>query len=429
MGALLLCTQRIVLWLSLHNALHLHATGALSSAEGDVYSAPANCTLADLRRLINERLDEADFARFHRATGTGIGELLDRSQQWVTRARRGDKSAADTDEISFVRAFMSNCALYAHELNAYGLHPLRALLAERMFDAQRAQHGSASHPTWESFQRDGIIVLPNFNIASNLQGVGVDRPTATLLEMASGYRRVPLRWKRFTRTVHVAGDPQFYMHVDTFHPTWKVFVFAAGTQLENGPFHFVNGSHGAHTIGKLRWLYDRSRMHVHVDFVNHGTGSIYSMAEAASAATSAPPAQRTTTKGATAVLREGPYDDATHTVGRTASGAIRFVGFDPKQGPAGGASVAASLSSYGLPLPTPVLVAPGGSPTLVIVDTSCFHFRGYARPGAKREAARLDGRGGGCSGCIPRKNVYACIGSGIDTVSESTSETGSAGIC
>ena len=421
---------RLVLWLSLHNALHLHATGALySGLEGDLYSAPANCTLADLRRLVYERLDEADFARFHRATGTGIGELLDRSQQWVTRARRGDKSAADTDEISFVRAFMSNCALYAHELNAYGLHPLRALLAERMFDAQRAQHGSASHPTWESFQRDGIIVLPNFNIASNLQGVGVDRPTAMLLEMASGYRRVPLRWKRFTRTVHVAGDPQFYMHVDTFHPTWKVFVFAAGTQLENGPFHFVNGSHGAHTIGKLRWLYDRSRMHVHVDFVNHGTGSIYSMAEAASAATSAPPAQRTTTKGATAVLREGPYDDATHTVGRTVSGAIRFVGFDPKQGPAGGASVAASLSSYGLPLPTPVLVAPGGSPTLVIVDTSGFHFRGYARPGAKREAARLDGRGGGCGGCIPRKNVYACMGSAIDTVSESKSETGSTGIC
>ena len=193
-------SQRSVLWLSLLNALHLHATGAQSSGlEGDLYSAPANCTLADLRRLINERLDEADFARFHRATGTGIGELLDRSQQWVTRARRGDKSAADTDEISFVRAFMSNCALYAHELNAYGLHPLRALLAERMFDAQRAQHGSASHPTWESFQRDGIIVLPNFNIASNLQGVGVDRPTAMLLEMASGYRRVPLRWKRFTR--------------------------------------------------------------------------------------------------------------------------------------------------------------------------------------------------------------------------------------
>ena len=320
---------------------------------------------------------------------------------------------------------MSNCALYAHELNAYGLHPLRALLAERMFDAQRVQHGSASHSTWESFQRDGIIVLPNFNF----QGVGVDRPTAMLLEMASGYRRVPLRWKRFTRTVHVAGDPQFYMHVDTFHPTWKAFVFAAGTQQENGPFHFVNGSHGAHTIGKLRWLYDRSRRHVHIDVVDHGTGGIYSMAEAASAATSAPPAQRATTKGATAVLREGPYDDATHTVGRTVSSAIRFVGFDPKQGPAGGASVAASLASYGLPLPTPVLVAPGGSPTLVIVDTSCFHFRGYAQPGAKREAARLDGRGGGCGGCIPRKNVYACMGSAIDTVSESKSETGSTGIC
>ena len=57
------CTQRIVLWLSLHNALHLHATGAQSSGlKGDLYSAPANCTLADLRRLINERLDEVVFS-------------------------------------------------------------------------------------------------------------------------------------------------------------------------------------------------------------------------------------------------------------------------------------------------------------------------------------------------------------------------------
>lgn len=300
MGAQLLCTQRIVLWLSLHNALHLHATGAQSSGlEGDLYSAPANCTLADLRRLINERLDEADFARFHRATGTGIGELLDRSQQWVTRARRGDKSAADTDEISFVRAFMSNCALYAHELNAYGLHPLRALLAERMFDAQRAQHGSASHPTWESFQRDGIIVLPNFNIASNLQGVGVDRPTWYSDASGEGFGLSPRPAQM--ETLHKDGAC-----------CWRPAVLHA-------------------------------RRHIPSDL-------------------------------------EGICLRCWHAAGERPISLCQ--------------RLARSAHHRQAPL--------------------------ALRPGAKREAARLDGRGGGCSGCIPRKNVYACIGSGIDTVSEST---------
>ena len=45
--------------------------------------------------------------------------------------------------------------------------------------------------------------------------------------------------------------------MDTFIPSWKVFVFSR-TSHEQGPFHYVVGSH-RNTEGRLRWLFERSR--------------------------------------------------------------------------------------------------------------------------------------------------------------------------
>ena len=91
--------------------------------------------------------------------------------------------------------------------------------------------------------------------------------------------------------------------------------------------------------------------------------------------------------------------------GGVVPGAVRFNGFDPKEGTS---SVASALKYYELREPQPVLVRARAAPTLVIADTSGLHYRGYAKPGAQRVAARLDGAGGGCGGCIPRKNVFSC---------------------
>ena len=368
---------------------------ALASAGAQQpYAPPKNRTLADLQELALKHLNEADLRHFHKATGWRVAELFALSKQWI------EKASAMGTEARFVRAFMSNCALYAHELNACGLHALRALLGERLSSAHRLARHSDRHPLWSAMNRDGILVLPEFNVNGSRL---VTQNALELLRMVSGYRRVPSRWSRFKTYRHVAGDPQFYMHVDTLHPTWKVFLFGPGTTLRNGPFHYVNGSHGAHSAGKLRWLFERSRAHTSVTPTQQGNGVIFSMDEAAVATTSSPPG-RSGQAAPQQKLTEGPYTDATHGKGGAVSSAIRFSGFEPK---AGSSSVAAQLAGYELATPTPILVA-GKLPTLVIVDTSGLHYRGYASPGASRVSARLDGIGGGCGGCIPRKNVFTC---------------------
>ena len=47
------------------------------------------------------------------------------------------------------------------------------------------------------------------------------------------------------------SERQFYMHVDTFQPTYKVWIFA-NTTHNHGPFHYVRGSHH-NDERKLRW--------------------------------------------------------------------------------------------------------------------------------------------------------------------------------
>ena len=206
----------------------------------------------------------------------------------------------------------------------------------------------------------------------------------------------------------------------------QVFVFPPGTSLSNGPFHFVNGSQGAASVGKLRWLFDRTRRLTSGD---PGTPDGFATAAAyRPEGTDSQRAKRTLGKGMVAhrhrsktaerlgashasgrtVLHEGAYADATHGPdGLRVEGSIRFEGFDPT---VGASSVEKSLvQSYGLPLPMPILVPEeAASPTLIIADTSGLHYRGYARPGAKRTSARIDGAGGGCGGCIPRFNAFAC---------------------
>ena len=221
----------------------------------------------------------------------------------------------------------------------------------------------------------------------------------------------------------------------------QVFVFPPGTSLSNGPFHFVNGSQGAASVGKLRWLFDRTRGLTSGD-PSTPDGNIPGFAAAAAYRPGATAAERRaakaranldrsmrkktdkgrkpttkvekksdaekpkSSKASRKTLLQGPYADATHVPSGVPESSIRFEGFDPR---VGGPSVGPGLTAYGLALPMPILVPEeAASPTLVIADTSGLHYRGFARPGAKRMSARLEGSGGGCGGCIPRFNVFAC---------------------
>lgn len=210
------------------------------------------------------------------------------------------------------------------------------------------------------------------NVSSTLNGLfhARDRQVEGVLRMVSGFRHLGAdsfgEWSEHT---HFAMDPQFYMHVDTYHPTWKIFVFRR-TTLEQGPLHYVYGSH-RNGEGKMRWLFNRTRLLLS--------------------------ARDTPIK---TIEATGPFSDATHGFHPS----LRVVGFEPTRRAQG--LPAATFSGYGFAEPTPIVAGEGM--TLVVVDVSGLHYRGWAAPGTVRVGAGFAGKGGGCLVCIPRKNPFRC---------------------
>jgi len=318
-------------------------------------------SLPEFKRAVETHLTPEDHAAFLQATGSSVTQLLN-DPLW------------SSVNNSMLRRFMSHERLVPHPLNRRGLHPLRALLSERVMDYVRKKRGSPSHPLFEQFQRDGILVIPDAqNISRSLKTLlsAHDEYVLKILHMVSGYKKLGgSQFGPYKTIKYTAVDSQFYMHVDTYMPSWKVFVFKQ-VAANQGPFHYVYGSH-RNTAGKMRWLYDRSSHFV----------------DEAEMKRKYPPASEDT---------GGAFADETH-------GFIPSLRWD-KYNPDGGAQPE-GLSRYGLPEPTAVTST---SPmTLVVVDTSGFHYRGWAPVGNRRTQARFAGRGGGCGGCIARKNVFFC---------------------
>ena len=322
----------------------------------------ANASLAELRRVASEHLHADDHQIFERVTGTSVATLLADSA-WRTTSRR------------IMNRILGINKIVAHELNARGLHVLRALLSERIADHVRRSRGySTAHPLHDRFMQDGILVFHDVqNISSTLDGLfdANDHQVEGVLRMVSGFKQLGASgftsWDTHT---HVATDPQYYMHVDTYHPTWKIFVFRR-TPIEAGPLHYVYGSHRS-TEGKLRWLYNRTRMLVST--------------------------KQTPTKTYDAL---GPFSEATHGFHPS----LRVLGFDPVKG-ASGQLPQETFRGYGFPPPTPIVAGEGM--TLVVVDVSGLHFRGWAQPGTQRVSSGFAGKGGGCLVCIPRKSPFHC---------------------
>ena len=149
-------------------------------------------------------------------------------------------------------------------------------------------------------------------------------------------------------------DIQHYMHVDTFQPTWKAWIFGKGTDASHGTIHYVRGSHRL-TRGKMRWLYNRTRTVIEKEpLLSKQNHQLY-----------------------------GPFNDPPPGGG---AGAIRYVGFDPRQPHS---ELRSSLAKFDFRRIEPVVAAHDHQATLVIADTSGLHFRGFA-PGSEREQLTLD---------------------------------------
>ena len=209
-------------------------------------------TFETLEAVARQHLRKKDYGAFQRATGTSVGELL--------AGLRGSDANATRDGETLpheaLPVVMSTKKVVPHPLNARGLQAFRALLAIRiMADAVRdsAPPGDAA-ATWRAaLLRDGVV-------AEAYDPPGGRRMTAAVAaKFEALFRRnfsaaTAGGWER---AVTAPNDKQHYLHVDTYLPTYKAWIFLNVT-VEDGPFAYVRGSHHA-SVPKLRWLFERTR--------------------------------------------------------------------------------------------------------------------------------------------------------------------------
>lgn len=176
-----------------------------------LHAQKGGATISELQRISDAHLRPEDLALFERVTGGSVAALL-RHEAWQKTSR------------STMKKIMGINKVVAHPLNAYGLHALRSLLSERIADHVRKSRGfSVNHALHDRFMRDGILIFPDVqNASSTLEGLFAanDREVERVLRMVSGFKRLGAdgftSWDAHT---HVVTDPQYYMHVDTYHPS------------------------------------------------------------------------------------------------------------------------------------------------------------------------------------------------------------------
>ena len=193
---------------------------------------------------------------------------------WLAQVFTGEKS------------FWPNPLLGSVVLNRRGFAVWRGRLAHRMTAGRRRQlEHLVSAADRQAFDRDGYVLkrglLPTGDFAELLREIG--SLTATAGEFKEGdaiTRRIPLTpdllgrlpaCRRllahpafrgltryvgsfdaeplvfiqtiFTQTSEGPPDPQTSMHIDTFHPTMKAWLFLEDVAEEDGPFAYAPGSH------------------------------------------------------------------------------------------------------------------------------------------------------------------------------------------
>lgn len=80
-----------------------------------------------------------------------------------------------------------------------------------------------------------------------------------LMRYTSGHARMPIMHAENVKNgvIESAPDPQTSLHVDTFHPTMKFWLYLEPVSEVNGPFIYVPGSNRL-TNQRLSWEYEMS---------------------------------------------------------------------------------------------------------------------------------------------------------------------------
>ena len=320
---------------------------------------PRTAALAEIDRLMGLHVTAEDRRLLERVTGAPFAELL-------AVLREGDGPAA--------RRFLS-ADRFVHDpaANCKGLHLLRSLLARRITDARRRALGLDAHPDFAAFARDGYVIKD----FSTMDEAAVQ----SLLKMVSGYADADLpelTWK-LRSTVGNPDDNNLDLHVDTFAPSWKVWLYAQDIRAEHGPLTYVTGSHRP-SEDKLKFLF-RASCDPPLDGAA-GYGS-FRMGMYGSNRTRSEEEASVLSRRKTVVLDSSGCSDGNCTAETKlapfvadASGVWRCHGCVDDE------------TSYGMPARRGLV---GAALSLVVADISGLHARGLSARGVVRRTFVLDG--------------------------------------
>lgn len=130
------------------------------------------------------------------------------------------------------------------KMNKMGLHLLRCLLAERIF--QKKISYIKKNKDLNFFLKNGFL-LKKYKTFK-------DEKIYNFLKKLSFNNKInKINWIE-SKVLHIKNDPQYTMHVDSFHNTFKVWMYPGNMKKKNGLLKFIPNSHLL-SIAKLKWLY------------------------------------------------------------------------------------------------------------------------------------------------------------------------------
>lgn len=184
------------------------------------------------------------------------------------------------------KSFETNPILGSTKLNRRGLHVWRGRLARKLTEARRRRMAHmVDAADRAAFDRDGYVVKKDFappglyrDLVAEIESLSAparefkegDAITRRIALTPENLKKLPAcrrlldlpQWRGltryvssfdadpivfvqtiFTKTDESRRDPQTTMHMDTFHPTMKAWLFLHEVELADGPFNYVPGSH------------------------------------------------------------------------------------------------------------------------------------------------------------------------------------------
>ena len=144
-----------------------------------------------------------------------------------------------------------------HKLNKKGLHILRCLLAERIYEKKIFNKAKETYMDQDvlSFYKNGFL-LKKFNNFKNSKLKNFLKKISNLKE-----KSLPkIKWKKISFK-HIPNDNQYDMHIDSFHNTIKLWVYPGSLSKKHGPLQILPKSH-INNVEKLSWLYKVSNSKV-----------------------------------------------------------------------------------------------------------------------------------------------------------------------